>query len=567
MLHRRQYGVSAMPAIGSLTEQRVEDLFRWTTDKALLPGLEHTTYLGILDYVLWQQNKEGFWTIEGTEWKVVMTAVVLKALAALQFGAMDKWSIKDQKVQRDGGIQSAINFLIREVESKGNKLEVIGEDIWDTCQVCLALAKFGNRSSAVQLARKINNDWSRLFDNAIADASKNRWCGPAYLAAIVEVIGCYEEDLDQSQFALALNHLMSLEEKGGGFQATIPRDDIDLWATSLVLRALSKVSKKNEALFDRALVQRLAQWLLVKRRASSAWNTDKAEAPMFLSRCLHGLVASRRWVDTTTRELIDVDMKVGNERLTDFFINKPERLGNLKAYTAVLEYLADLTIPAPAGLLCHFDQKLFPLHIVRPQVRSTTDPRRTRSDSPYIFISHRHKELRLVEAIVDLLEAAFRIQKDDIRCTSVQPFTIQGGIRISDRLKKDIAGSKVVLSILTPETKESSYVLFELGASWGLGILTLPLLAKGVQPRDVPDLIGDHKSLNLNKRDDCHQLLQNLASITGLSQTTGYEARISDRIDTVIKEAKALPPRAGKVRERSRSNRKKGNKASASQRS
>jgi len=39
---------------------------------------------------------------------------------------------------------------------------------------------------------------------------------------------------------------------------------------------------------------------------------------------------------------------------------------------------------------------------------------------PRIFISHRHKDEDFAKALVDLLMAAFYIEKGDIRCTSVQ---------------------------------------------------------------------------------------------------------------------------------------------------
>jgi TIR domain len=98
---------------------------------------------------------------------------------------------------------------------------------------------------------------------------------------------------------------------------------------------------------------------------------------------------------------------------------------------------------------------------------------------PRIFISHRHKDEDVGKVLVNLLEAAFHIEKGDIRCTSVQPYRLPAGARTPDRLRVEIRHAGVVLGILTPDTKESSYVLFELGASWGQNIPCFPSLRRG----------------------------------------------------------------------------------------
>ena len=48
---------------------------------------------------------------------------------------------------------------------------------------------------------------------------------------------------------------------------------------------------------------------------------------------------------------------------------------------------------------------------------------------PRIFVSHRHKDEVVVRALVNLLESAFQIEKEDVRCTSVQPYTLSPGDR------------------------------------------------------------------------------------------------------------------------------------------
>jgi len=77
---------------------------------------------------------------------------------------------------------------------------------------------------------------------------------------------------------------------------------------------------------------------------------------MFLSRTLHGLRVARAWVSGDTRQRIDEWLQRGNRILAERF--QADILGNLKAYTAVVEYLADWTIPVSAGLLFHAGRRL-----------------------------------------------------------------------------------------------------------------------------------------------------------------------------------------------------------------
>jgi TIR domain len=93
-----------------------------------------------------------------------------------------------------------------------------------------------------------------------------------------------------------------------------------------------------------------------------------------------------------------------------------------------------------------------------------------RSGFPKIFISHRHAERTIVEALVKLLTTAFDIQLNDLRATSVRPYNLRWGAVTPDRLREELQFAEAVIGIISPDSKGSSYVLFELGASWGRGL-------------------------------------------------------------------------------------------------
>jgi hypothetical protein len=166
--------------------------------------------------------------------------------------------------------------------------------------------------------------------------------------------------------------------------------------------------------------------------------------------------------------------------------------------------------------------------------------KRLRGRNPSIFISHRHKDKALVSALVDVLKAAFQLEKQDIRCTSVHPYRLPAGERTPDRLLAEIARAKAVLGVLTPDTKESSYVLFELGASWGQKVLTCPLLAKGASQADIPPPISDRHPIDLTQADDCLQLLEDLEDVTGFPRRQHGKA-LAEAIRALVAAAAPQP--------------------------
>ena len=102
-----------------------------------------------------------------------------------------------------------------------------------------------------------------------------------------------------------------------------------------------------------------------------------------------------------------------------------------------------------------------------------------------IFISHAHEDADIVSSIVDLLLRAFNLSQEDIRCTSVDGFKYPGGVRIEEVLRNEVLNSELLISILTPVSLKSIYVLFELGARWGKERPIIPVLSKGLSPESV----------------------------------------------------------------------------------
>lgn len=168
---------------------------------------------------------------------------------------------------------------------------------------------------------------------------------------------------------------------------------------------------------------------------------------------------------------------------------------------------------------------------------------RRKPDRPKVFISHRHKDEKLVAALVECLATYFNIERTDIRCTSVRPYRLPVGENTSERLRDEIADAEVVLGILTTDTLASTYVAFELGAAWGRRVWTCPLLARGADQSHIPDPIRDLSPLFLDREGDCKQLLTDMEGFTSLTRRRKVDAAaLAGRLSALA--AAAAPPKA-----------------------
>lgn len=124
---------------------------------------------------------------------------------------------------------------------------------------------------------------------------------------------------------------------------------------------------------------------------------------------------------------------------------------------------------------------------------------------PRIFISHSSEDEKLAELLVDLLRSAFLLPAEDIRCTSVEGHKLPGGADVEDQLRDEILGAKTVIGLISSVSFNSAYVLFELGARWGIQRNLIPLLAHGTSPSILKGPISGYNALMC---DNNSQLLQ-----------------------------------------------------------
>jgi hypothetical protein len=278
----------------------------------------------------------------------------------------------------------------------------------------------------------------------------------------------------------------------------------------------------------------------------------------------NSVVVGSEWRDSLMRSLMDSDAVV--VLVTERSIQSPfvvSEIGAARAFGQTPKKMALLPIIFGSMPIPPVIQDLYVIRVANP-----TDPLKVpasdidralkahaaqiedrRSASPRVFISHRHKDEEIAAALVDVIQAAFIVDRSDIRCTSVRPFKLPGGERTPDRLREELKNAQVVIGIVTPDTKDSSYVLFELGGAWAQKILTFPMLARGGSMADLPDPIRDINPMSLEDARDCQQFLDDLEDQTTLSRKSGVGGDIADKVGKLVAAAKVKndPTRANKA--------------------
>jgi hypothetical protein len=196
------------------------------------------------------------------------------------------------------------------------------------------------------------------------------------------------------------------------------------------------------------------------------------------------------------------------ETLKDMFII-PVRFGNVGIPSFIDDILVEEAVgPSDAAEKIHKSIQEF----------YNRKAGKKKTSFPKLFISHRHKDEPVASGLVSLLETAFEIRTEDIRCTSVQPYTLPIGSRTSERLRQELCQAEVVLGLISPNTVESQYVLVELGAAWGQDRPTFPLLTSGATAVNVPSPLNERHCISLEDEDNCLQLIEELEQLTSLKR-------------------------------------------------
>src|SRR5271165_4485656 len=141
-----------------------------------------------------------------------------------------------------------------------------------------------------------------------------------------------------------------------------------------------------------------------------------------------------------------------------------------------------------------------------------------------VFISHSHADRELAEALVEFLLASLEIAPNNVRCTSVPGHQLAFGRTIAEQLKADINTSSAVMVLLTKTSMGSKWVMFELGASWALGKVVVPILGTSLTIDILPGPLSAYPSVATDSPEASSLVADAIAQIglqLGLKERTG----------------------------------------------
>ncbi len=83
-----------------------------------------------------------------------------------------------------------------------------------------------------------------------------------------------------------------------------------------------------------------------------------------------------------------------------------------------------------------------------------------------MFISHCHDDGEIVKELVGFIRCSLEITNNELKCTSVPGYTLEVGAPIREQLRKILSQSSVTIALITNNSINSRWVIFELGAAW-----------------------------------------------------------------------------------------------------
>ncbi|MFZ4704127.1 MAG: toll/interleukin-1 receptor domain-containing protein, partial [Candidatus Methylumidiphilus sp.] len=121
-----------------------------------------------------------------------------------------------------------------------------------------------------------------------------------------------------------------------------------------------------------------------------------------------------------------------------------------------------------------------------------------------IFISYSQQDSLLAQSIYSKLNSAglhcFMAEKD-----------IAPAERWEDRIREALQSAQRILLLITPNSKDSNWVVAEAGAAWGLGKPLIPALAY-VNPRELIAPIASHQARLVHTPEQIENLVAELSA-------------------------------------------------------
>jgi hypothetical protein len=162
-------------------------------------------------------------------------------------------------------------------------------------------------------------------------------------------------------------------------------------------------------------------------------------------------------------------------------------------------------------------------------------------DAPRFLVSHKETDQQIARCAVNLIIESLAVTSEDIVCSSVPGHALRFGTTIESQLKTGIQEGKALFALLTQDSIMSSWVLYELGAAWGLDRLIIPILGPGVAYKDLPGSLAQYPCISVDEpdvrvRSRIEEALNQLATSLSIERRKGGRqvAAVQDLITALI---------------------------------
>ncbi len=114
-----------------------------------------------------------------------------------------------------------------------------------------------------------------------------------------------------------------------------------------------------------------------------------------------------------------------------------------------------------------------------------------------MFLSHSHKDRWIARQCARLIEEAAKPYIE----VFLDETDIEGGQSIPESVRTAIRKCDELVVLMSAYSKESSWVLSEIGGAWVLGTPIIAILDK-VGPGEMPEVLRSYKAIDLNDFDE-----------------------------------------------------------------
>ncbi len=159
-----------------------------------------------------------------------------------------------------------------------------------------------------------------------------------------------------------------------------------------------------------------------------------------------------------------------------------------------------------------------------------------------VFISHASKDVKIVEDLIDLLEA-IGLTHEQIFCSSVPGYGIALGENFLEAIKQQLTGKDaLILFVITREFFESPISLCEMGAGWALTREHIPIIVPPFDFNDMKGVIPLTQGLALTDPLKLNELKDKIERVFGLTPVvfSAWE-RKRDRVLSRINQKISTP--------------------------